>query len=73
LYASKAATMSAAFLGAFHPRHLQMTRGGSAWHLTHAIHRFFSPFTSKKRLCSMLLVTPEGGYWSARMFLIVRG
>src|SRR5262249_30925621 len=57
--ACKAATMSAAFFGAFQPMHLQMTRGGwrSPSKTSHS--PLSSPFASKKRRCSMLAGVQE--------------
>ena len=56
LWTSKAATMSAAFFGAFQPRHLQIMRGG--WRLpSRTSHSpLSSPLASKNRRCSIQLV-----------------
>ena len=58
--------MSAAFFGAFQPRHLQITRGGRLLPSRTSHSPLSSPLTSKNRRCSMLLVTPNAGFWSAR-------
>ena len=54
--------MSAAFFGAFQPRHLQITRGG--WRFPSSTNHspLSSPLASKNRRCSMQLVTLDAQF-----------
>ena len=54
--------MSAAFFGAFQPRHLQITRGG--WRFPSSTNHspLSSPLASKNRRCSMHLVTLDAQF-----------
>ena len=62
--------MSAAFFGAFQPRHLQITRGGWGLPSRTSHSPVSSPLASKNRRCSMLLITLDAqseAEWGAKL------